>query len=145
MANFGVRIAAKGKDVSSSSAKDILLRSDFPTPKVDLRASPPRYGIINFHFNAEPPAGVDTLLYAIPHQRGYVPMHIIFLANSPYLATDNFQIVALLPGFLASDVSIFTKADTTSIYFYVAGGSSSVAGLTGIVRYAIYSQPIAAA
>lgn len=144
MAKFGLAIAGPRKDVSSRDMRDVILDSDLDTPKVDLRPTPSRYGVIVFSFLADPPVGVDVLLYVLPHQMGYVPMHIIAIQDSQTFGND-LTAVYPLPSFIflaSGGYTILSKATTTGISFYVHAFGPGIIGQKARVRYSIFSQPL---
>jgi hypothetical protein len=145
----GVKVSIEGKAVSSRTPKDILLNSLIEVPKVDLQAKPPRYGIIKFKFLAQPPDGLETLIYIIPHLLGYVPMVLIYGVDEDTFAGSGMKSVYPPPisvtGISGLNSSRITcKVDRSNLYFYVLADSSSGGTIGGraTLRYTIFSKPL---
>ena len=162
MADFGIKISAKGKDAKAASGTDVFLNVKYPFAKLDVR-NPKSFQNINLVFTndtPEPPADStsDTLVYSFSHGYSYVPSVwvLVQVAAAPPLFPN-----IVYPYFQDRGVCVdngttfylpyfYTTIVGSNVYFYISKIRSSLMGnvttnITGLqlkIRCYVFAEDI---
>lgn len=76
MSDYGIKVSLPGFDVTTAAPEDCAIHSGYQSPKIDIKADPPHYGILDIDFTSTMATDTDVLLWSQNHGRSYRPMVI---------------------------------------------------------------------
>lgn len=138
MANYGMKISLPGYDVMTATPEQCAVHTGYNTPKVDLFADPAHFGTVRVTFENDPPSGVETTLYTIPHGLSYTPI----VQGSGKFSDGMSEYSGTMPMIPSGTIEMHLKSDDTNVYLttYYDAGWGSIIGNTLTVTYYIFAE-----
>lgn len=145
--NFGLKVSTPGNDVNTTSLQNLVVDTNYPFWKCDLRPKPKNYGLINFTVSSIA-NGASFIIYQQPHGYAYIPT---FITAWNYPVGTNPNISYLNETFGIGDIDASSSSispcyismyvDNQNFYVAISNSSGSTsAGITGTIRFYIFAD-----
>lgn len=143
--DYGFKVSKPGVDVTTAAVKDLVVDSNYPVVKCDLRIKPKNYGLINFLVKTIAP-GVRITIYQQPHSYDYIPDFLtawsypLGTAPSTPLTNSTFGI-GNIDATAGSGALIEMYTDAVNFYVIASNsGGSTLQGLNGAIRFYVFAD-----
>lgn len=143
--NSGFKISIPGVDVQTAAIKDLVVDSNYPFAKCDLRKSPKNYGLINFLIGSLG-TGASITIYQQPHGYNYIPSFLTAWSFPPGTTPSNPSSnttfgIGDIDCSLGSGLYISMYVDSANLYITATNsGGSPVGGSNGTIRFYIFAD-----
>lgn len=145
MSDFGFKVSTPGNSVETASIQNLVIDTNFPFPKCDLRKKPKNYGLINLLISSIT-VGQTIAAYQQPHGYTYVPSFLTAwkypLGTVPIDPTTNatFGIGDIDAG-LSSGLYISMYVDSSNFYISATNhGLATISGVNATIRFYIFAD-----
>lgn len=144
MTDFGLKVSLPGNDVSTSNLQDLVIDTNYPFPKCDLRIKPKNYGIINFTI-ATISGSTPVIVYQQPHSYGYIPEFLdawFYPAGTEPLAAVNTTFgIGDIDATLSNGLYVAVYVDNVNFYVSVKNLSGTpVTNSVFSIRFYIFAD-----
>lgn len=145
MTDVGFKVSKPGVDVRTAAIKDLVVDSNYPVAKCDLRVNPKNYGIINFLIG-NLPNGASVTVYQQAHTYTYIPS---FLTAWNYPVGTSTSAPSINSTFgignidAVADSGPLIEMYCDAVNFNVVASNSSggtLQGINGTIRFYIFAD-----
>lgn len=145
MSDVGFKVSKPGVDVTKAAIKDLIVDSNYPVAKCDLRIKPKNYGLINLLINSLT-AGQIITVYQQAHTYDYIPDFLtawLFpLGTTPSSPTTNATFgIGDIDATSSTGLMIAMRTDKANFTITATNnGSSTIQGINATIRFYIFAD-----
>lgn len=131
MADWGLKISQPGDNVLDTPPKDLVLSSEYPTPKVKVGEDPAHFGKGEY---VVPSGSGSRNILTVPHGYDYVPTALVIVA----LGNDLYRIAPTIWFFGGPNIDAY--CDDTNLKIDIVPNITNASGLTVKYKYYIFDR-----
>lgn len=145
--DYGFKVSKPGVDVTTASIENLVVDSNYPVAKCDLRKTPQNFGLINILISSLA-ANSTITVYQQPHGYNYIPQFLTAWSFprgtnplSQFGPNATFGIGDVNANFeLGLTIVMYTDNTNFTITAHNSSLSSPIAGISLTVRFYIFAD-----